>query len=274
MIELRVNSGLCNRMRAMSSAMALSRVTKRPLRVYWSNTPALNCSFDKLFTPIDGVEIVEVATGRLRAPFSRGARQLRAADRHTPYDLFLCGDKIKELNEKGVDLAQAVAQAERCGIDTYGRFYGEPPYHKDFTPRPELAAEAEQTCAEVASGADGRIVGVHIRRGDNDASIQVSPLELFVERMWQEVECDSGVRFFLATDDPATESAVKAEFPERVTTRGKDLSRVTTRGVQDALVDLLVLSKCPLILGSYWSSFSQTAAELGGAELETVRTPK
>jgi hypothetical protein len=34
----------------------------------------------------------------------------------------------------------------------------------------------------------------------------------------------------------------------------------------------LLLSKCPLILGSHWSSFTETAAELGGSRLEVVRT--
>jgi hypothetical protein len=118
----------------------------------------------------------------------------------------------------------------------------------------------------------GRIVGVHIRRGDNDASIQVSPLDSFLKRMQREVEQDPATHFFLATDDQPTERAVTDTFLGRVTTRGKDLARNRTAGVQDALVDLLVLSKCSLILGSYWSSFSQTAAEMGGVELEIVRT--
>jgi hypothetical protein len=115
---------------------------------------------------------------------------------------------------------------------------------------------------------------VHIRRGDNSASIQVSPLELFLERMRIEVERESETRFFLATDDAATEQTVKERFPGRVTTRDKSFARNRARGVQDALVDLLVLSKCSLILGSYWSSFSQTAAEMGRGTLEIVRTPQ
>lgn len=272
MIELRVNSGLCNRMRAISSALALSRAAGRQLRIYWFNTRALKCPFAKLFEPIDGVEVVDVATGRLRALWSTGAWRLKVAGRRTPYDLFLSGDKIKELEDKDVDLADVVSQAERCGIETYGRFYGEPPYHGDLVPRRELAAEAEGTFAAATAGGGGRTVGVHIRRGDNDASIQISPVDLFVKRMEQEVGRDPEVRFFLSTDDQDTEEAMTRLFPGRVTVRPKDFSRTSTRGVQDALVDLLVLSKCPLILGSYWSSFSQTAAEIGGATLETMVT--
>ncbi len=258
----------------MSSALALSRATGQPLRVYWFRTRTLNCPYGRLFEPIKGVEVADVATGHLRAPFSRGARQLKAADKRMPCDLFLSGDKIKELTEQGIDVAAAAARAKRCGIDTYGRFYGMAPYYQDFVPKSELAAEAAKTLTATRSEGTGRIVGVHIRRGDNEASIQVSPTEAFIERMQREMDRDPEVRFFLATDDRATERVVADRFPGRVSTRGKELSRTQAAGVRDALVDLLVLSKCPLILGSYWSSFSQTAAELGGGKLEIVRTPR
>jgi len=274
LIELRVNSGLCNRMRAIASALALSKAAEQPLTVYWFHTSALDCSFARLFEPLDGAEVVEVQTGRLLRLFSRGAWRLRTAGRRRPYDLFLSGDKLQEMREEGADLVSAVAKAKRCGIETYGRCYDALPSFEDFKPRPELVREAERVFAGIGAGSGGRVVGVHIRRGDNEASVQVSPLDLFLARMRRETKEYPQVRFFLATDDPACEQAVMAEFPGRVTVRDKDLSRTRTRGVQDALVDLLVLSKCPLILGSYWSSFSQTAAELGGGNLETVRTPK
>jgi hypothetical protein len=274
LIELRVNSGLCNRIRAMASALALSKAARQPLTVYWFNTTALNCSYTKLFEPLDGADVAEVETRRLLDLFSPGAWRLRAAGWRRPYDLFLSGDKLQELREAGVDLVSEVAKAKRCGIETYGRCYDALPSFQDFKPRPELLDEAERAFARATGGGGGRIVGVHIRRGDNEASVRVSPLDLFIARMQKEVEQDPEMRFFLTTDDPATEQEVLARFPGRVTVRDKDLSRTSASGVQDALVDLLVLSKCPLILGSYWSSFSQTAAELGGGVLEIVRTPK
>jgi hypothetical protein len=274
LIELRVNSGLCNRMRAMASALALSKAAEQPLTVYWFHTAALDCSFSKLFLPLDGAEVVEVETGRLLRLFSPGAWRLRVAGWRRPYDLFLSGDRLQEMREAGADLVLAVARARRCGIETYGRCYDALPSYQDFKPRPELLREAERVLAGMETSGGSRIVGVHIRRGDNEASVQVSPLDLFLARMHKETEQDPKARFFLATDDPASEQAVMAEFPGRVTVRAKDRSRNRTRGVQDALVDLLVLSKCPLILGSYWSSFSQTAAELGGGTLEIIRIPK
>ena len=273
MIELKVNSGLCNRMRAISSALALSRAADQPLTVYWFNTGALACSFNRLFEPIPGANVKVVETRRLLAPFSVGALRFKLRGRSGPHDLFLSGDKIEDIRKQGLDLAAVVSGARRCGIETYGRFYGSAPFYDDLKPKQKLLRKAEKTLAGIEAGSD-RLVGVHIRRGDNEASIQVSPLELFLDRMRREVEQDPKVWFFLATDDPATEKRVMSEFPGRVTVRGKNYARNRVRGVQDALVDLLVLSKCPLVLGSYWSSFSQTAAEMGGGTLEIVRTPR
>lgn len=76
----------------------------------------------------------------------------------------------------------------------------------------------------------------------------------------------------LATDDPAIEYAIKERFPDRVVVRPKVFARDKAAGVRDALVDLLLLSRCRRILGSHWSSFSETAAEIGGIDLEIVGT--
>jgi hypothetical protein len=275
LIELRVNSGLCNRMRAIASGLALARASGQPLTVYWLRTSALNCAFGRLFEPLAGAEVVDIRTTRFKLALGGGARRMRAAHKRMPFDLFLSTDKIDEFNEQGIDLAEPVSQARRCGIETYAPFYVDTASYSDFIPRRDILAEADKTLAGlgVAGGGD-RLVGVHIRRGDNSASIAVSPLDTFIERMQREVDEHPQTWFFLATDDPASEQAVQKAFPGRVTARSKHLARDRTRGVRDALVDLLVLSHCPLILGSYWSSFSQTAREMGEGTLEVMVAPK
>jgi hypothetical protein len=260
-------------MRAISSALALSRAAGQPLKVYWFKTGALNCPYGKLFEPMPGVKVVDVSTGRLRSLVDPGSLRLRVAGWRRPYDLFLSSDKMDELRAQGIDLADAAAKAKRCGVECYGPFYGSPASYEDLKPKQPLLDAAEKTLSGITAGGHSRVVGVHIRRGDNDASIQVSPLDVFLQRMRREVSHDPEVRFFLATDDPCTERVVMSEFPGRVTTRSKDFSRERTRGAQDALIDLLVLSKCCQVLGSYWSSFSQTAAEMGGVALEIVMRP-
>jgi hypothetical protein len=270
MIELTVRAGLCNRMREIDCALALSRATNKRLKVYWLKNKNLNCPYEQLFEPIENVRIVDIEASRKRAFFRPRSiwYRIRKRARLRPVDLFLGNEEIRRYRDAGIDLASVVSKAKRCGIETFMRFYGSVGYD-GLKPKKDILQEVERTIGSVDPG---KLIGVHIRRGDNDAAIQVSPVEAFIERMQWEVEQDLEASFFLATDDPATEQRVKECFPGRVLTRPKVFARDRAEGVRDALVDLLVLSRCRLILGSYWSSFSDTASELAGARRETVRT--
>ena len=45
------------------------------------------------------------------------------------------------------------------------------------------------------------------------------------------------------------------------------------RGIQDAVIDLYSLANCRKLIGSYWSSFSEVAAQLRGIELVIAKDP-
>ena len=112
------------------------------------------------------------------------------------------------------------------------------------------------------------VVGVHIRRTDNRYSIQGSPTSAFISRMQIEQQINPDAVFFLATDDPEEEQILKLHFPGKIITyRKKCLCRREPTAICDALIDLYCLSKTKKIIGSYWSSFSEQAALLGGCEL-------
>ena len=53
-------------------------------------------------------------------------------------------------------------------------------------------------------------------------------------------------------------------------TTDAELQRNTLTGMQDAVVDLWCLAATSLVVGSYYSSFSDTATELGGQPLEII----
>jgi hypothetical protein len=254
-------------MREMASAMALAKAADRPLVVYWLKNRHLNCSFGRLFEPIAGVRILDIESSRMRALLSPESLRYRLKTLKEPVDLFLGNEQIEAYKAADVDLVPLVAKVEHCVIITYYRFFAAAPLSEHFRPRRDILAEVERTVARLGAGT---LVGVHIRGTDNAEAVERSPVGLFLERMQEKVEQEPDTHFFLATDDPATEQRVRGRFGERVTTRDKCFARHRAKGVQDALVDLLVLSKCPVILGSHWSSFSETAAELGGGRLEIV----
>ncbi|MBK0377763.1 O-fucosyltransferase family protein [Mucilaginibacter segetis] len=82
---------------------------------------------------------------------------------------------------------------------------------------------------------------------------------------------NANVQFFLTTDDASVEHTLKEIFKERIISHPKELSRQTVLGMQDAVSDIFTLSNTNKILGSYWSSFSEVASFIRGAELEVIK---
>ncbi len=78
------------------------------------------------------------------------------------------------------------------------------------------------------------------------------------------------MNFFLSTDDLSVEKELKALFGDKIICFEKELSRDSLIGIQHALVDMYCLSKCAMIYGSYWSSFSAMAAQLTQIKLEIL----
>ena len=129
---------------------------------------------------------------------------------------------------------------------------------------PQLQQRVDRTVAE--AGDD--VVGVHIRRTDNERSIAESPTEAFIARMRQE---SGGTRFFLATDNEQEKQRIAAAFPHRVITSPRPADRRTLQGMEDAAVEMFTLSRTRLILGSAYSTFSSAAAGIGHIPLEIVK---
>jgi len=124
---------------------------------------------------------------------------------------------------------------------------------------------------------ENHMVGVHVRRGDltifgkNDIQSKVKgmiPIQSYLEAMRLQKKLAAGVkrvRFFLATDDVAAEAEIKAAFkPGQVLIYvKKERSRLKVQGIQEALVDVLLLADCPVLIGTYYSSYSETAKMMG-----------
>jgi hypothetical protein len=115
-------------------------------------------------------------------------------------------------------------------------------------------------------------IGVHVRRGDNVRSIHYSPLGEFIRILRDEVAKDDNVQFYLATDCMDTERDLLECFKEKILSRPRELKRNSSQGIKDALIDMVCLSRTRKIYGSYWSSFSEVAAQIGQIPLQVVST--
>lgn len=113
-------------------------------------------------------------------------------------------------------------------------------------------------------------VGIQIRRTDNRLSIEKSPLELFEEKIREEIEKESEVLMFLATDSQQVKAELNAKYPGHLIFNPAIASRETLEGIMDGLAEMYILARCKKIYGSYWSSYSEVAALIGDCHLEVV----
>ena len=89
--------------------------------------------------------------------------------------------------------------------------------------------------------------------------------------MEEEVEKHPNVVFYLATDDFAVKNEICRRFGGKVLTLPTPTCRKSLAGIQNAVVDLWCLAHTKRLIGSYWSSFTDTAAELGRIPVTIVR---
>ena len=118
----------------------------------------------------------------------------------------------------------------------------------------------------------GNCVGVHVRRTDHTDAIANSPLALFAGRMKKELEADQETSFFVATDDKEVRRELKELLPDAklIFPQSDVIDRDSKEGIEEAFVEMIALSKCRKILGSYNSTFSLLPSYIGNIPLETV----
>ena len=245
-------------MRVVDSGLALASELRIKLRVVWTRTPDLGARHVALFEPHPGVAVVE-----------RGWTANRLLRRVALYTGRYSRDVRQGELERLVRSGQlyALAREPSTLLVTCSRFRPLRGRLECFVPVASLRREVER----VASAFGPRTVGVHVRRGDHALSREESPTAAFGTRMAAELARDPATTFFLCTDSPSDEAALGARFPGRVHARPKCLDRGDEAGARDAVIDLYALARTARILGSHESSFSETAAQIGGIELEVVR---
>ena len=103
-------------------------------------------------------------------------------------------------------------------------------------------------------------LGVHLRGTD---ATDNPPVEKIIMRMRAEVEFDSNVKFFFASDNDKSSKAVIDIFGDRLIMNTDNAPRGTLEGQKDAVVDLFGLAGTSRIIGPKYSTFSMLATMMG-----------
>jgi len=256
--------GLGNRIRALDSAIAYSEAKNCKLVVIWISNSECNSRFTDLFElPEELFQLIEVNSGLL----SKMLLKLVKAILQIFLNNYLNNKRTIQLKKETGSFCKGITRflekprtMNVVYLQSFSRFFRSsktPPYDK-FVPIKNIQNIINQYDLE-------NTVGIHVRRTDHERSIKRSPLSGFIEAMNDELSSDQKVKFFLATDDPQTEIELKNKFPNRVMVHPKpSLDRNDPLAVRDAVVDLYCLANCKKLIGSYRSSFSETAYEIKG----------
>lgn len=269
--------GLANRMRAIASGVSLSRKLGIEFpEIIWPVNNDLFCSFETLFENEDFVKYVKNISALKELVFYDTPRKknlyLANAFQYGRYGLKLTDwDRLPSFCGNPESLEYEIKNAPKKVLIRSGVVYY--PFSKElyrslFNPKRKFIDEAVVR----VSAAKGKIIGLHIRRTDNVISIKYSPLRLFTEAVEREIAADPDVMFYIASDDAGVKNSLKNQFRERVIVSDKATDRDSVEGIEEALTEIIVLSRCSKVYGSYWSSFSEAAAMLGDTTLVQLKS--
>lgn len=250
--------GLCNRMRSMAGAIKLAEEWNSNLIFVWVSMSDMNSSFSSLFGKFPYKVFDVKASKSLFRVLSLIKKVWHGIviDDALVYQYF----KKEDRGEKYLDgIVGRNILLWTCENITDA---------KDFS----MFSPSQKVLDLLDKRIDRNTVGVHIRRTDSANSIKFSPTSLFIEKMQEEIDTNPDTQFYLATDDKEEESILKKHFGEKIIIYEKrSLDRNNPEGIIDAMVDLINLSHCHHLLGSYYSSFSEIAADWGKIERIVVK---
>ena len=263
MLTIVPQGGLCNRLRVVLSAIEASRRGVAPIQIHWGRDAECRAWFEELFLPISSATFRIVHRQWWAAPITRRNLHLPALLRRA------MGYRLQQANcLPGNDEAfYRMARGAKVYLSGgYSLCSYSPQCLELLQPQPEIQRRVEALVARFSAST----VGVHIRRTDNVKSMQHSTPDGFRRAMRKALAEDAETTFFLATDDALLKAELEQEFAPRVITCHNPVRRYTLEGMCDAVVDLWCLAATRRIIGSYWSSFTDTAAELRQLPLEIV----
>jgi hypothetical protein len=259
-------NGLANRLRVLASASILAECTGRSLFVNWIPSKGCNVEWRELF--LNQVE----------------SRPLPLSSFHVGIDLYddtvipkswyKDTPRVAVRDESYLVAVHTGRNFQPVEMTTEAYEEAKSLFYRKLRPIDTVQKTISDIQRRYFEGHD--VVGVHIRRKDHLHFLKkdhrlVCPTRLFVEAMENILHANPETKFFLATDDQEEEKLIRRLFPDAVIVYEKGGSgRNTTKGMQDALVDWLLLSKTSRIIASYASSFSQEAAMVNRIKTDVI----
>lgn len=272
--------GLANRMRTLAAGISLARELGCDYKVVWYMNWELNARIDEIFKIPPALKQRMEYPSRVKYGLIYSVPRKKNLYISTLTSRIRFGGVLRDCMPEsrtlcdgdctGVRTLAEVSVANNADFLLQGgtAMYPFPAslYREIFKPSDLIEKRVE----EVINVLGKDYIGLHIRRSDNAESILHSPDQLFIQEIDAALEENPETRFYLATDSQQTKEKFKKLYGTRITFNPSKAERGTSRGIIDAAVEMCVLSRAKLIIGSYYSSFSEAAATLGDIPLRQV----
>lgn len=265
---MKPHGGLGNRIRVLYSVLGINRKLNHEIRIFWDHHQELNCPFEELFLIPDSCKVFNIKQNLFRKIYRFSLDRLYLSNlRKYKYDLVLYDKEISKFRKENLDFYSLLKNHSNIYLETCRHFYKGPKITDFLTINPSILNQAEKIYNKFPEST----YGLHIRSTDNVVSKKYSPPSAFKKLIRKKLQEESGVTFFLTTDSKKIKNEFRNEFKENLITNNMStLSRNSSEGIKNALIEMVCLSKTKKVFGSYYSSFSSISANLSGTEYENV----
>lgn len=277
-IYLEANSGMGNRIIPIISAMRLSKKYNKPLLVHWSNGPigryveskyvkqwtGRRPSFHDFFEPVEGVKFIS------QSAFNKARNQSRF---YTNEKRIVCTVQEVDLSDPNTNVlfSRVWFPFASKKDEEYLKVYSPYPqtlvssnefledlrkFAKTLVPVKTIQDKIDETMKDFGE----RMLGVHIRKTNGgflhkDFSGVKPKIDAFLK-------CNPEYKIYLAADNIDTENEYKSYYGDKLVVYSNPINGYankgsnTVAGVQNGIVEMLLLSKCDRLFGTGESSFS------------------
>ncbi|MFT4733221.1 MAG: hypothetical protein ACI9K1_000172 [Arcticibacterium sp.] len=255
--------GLGNRMRVLNSSFELNKSLKTSLGVIWLVKAELNAPFFTLFKETQhAFSLIKGLKYRLFLPFFKHIYVHRFPHLHKAilgliYDQILFDDDVFGRSEN--EILALLKGKKRVLIATCYAFF---PF--DNFDNFVLSEKLQHRLTELSL--PSRAVGIHIRRTDHAEIIKDSSLEKYDIAIAKEISLNPSVTFYLATDDYKVKTHYKQMLGTKLITQNFELSRASSEGVENAIIDIYGLARCTKLICNSKSSFAVAAQKIGSTK--------
>ena len=246
--------GLGNRMRSIASAICLADEYQAAMQIGWYQDWGMGCRFSDIFKPLK-YEVLE-ESGIRKYLLDRPRKKnlyIPAIYEHLAFNMVL-GENI--VGYKDIDYSFLRMQSNVWMASCKAFYREDEVQYNMFRPIDSLQAQIDAVVGTFPTS----VIGMQIRRKDHVTAIKFSPTRCFEEVIERQ---DKDTKIYLASDDENEKNYFLQKYGSRIITHSGILERGSVKGIQDAVMEMYILSSTQKIYGSKNSSFGQIAAKLG-----------